>query len=181
MKNVLAIFSLLITSSLFSQNKTFTVAGKIEGLESQPIRMYYKDNAGKTVSDSALVKNESFTYSRKIDKMEMISLWPPNESVMKRVDGGYFPAKSSQLQFIAFPGAKVKFSGKITDFVDAYPSGDPANNDLAKLNKAVYPLMNESVNLSVKIAKNQYVDSAEMKAMLEKADALDKKVDNIKK
>lgn len=181
MKKLLIVFLLFTSPSLFAQGNSFTVSGKVDRLESKPIRIFYKDKAGKLVRDSAIVMDGHFTYSRQIDEMEMLNFWPPNESVMKRVDRGYFPAKSSQFQFIAYPGAKVKFTGRITDFVDAYPSGDPANDDLARLNKAVYPLMNESVNLEVKIAKKQFTDSSELKAAQQKAEALDAEVDNIKK
>ncbi len=181
MKNLLTILLLAFSPSLFAQEGTFTISGKIDGLESKPIRFFYKNKSGTTVRDSAIVRDGAFTYSRKIDEMKMLNFWPPNESVMKRVDRGYFPAKSSQFQCIVYPGAHVKITGKITDFVDAYPSGDPANNDLARLNKAVYPLMNESVNLAVKIAKKQFKDTVEMKSMQAKADALDAEVDQIKK
>lgn len=181
MKNILFLFCLYSTSCLFAQEKSFTVSGKIEGLESKSIHLYYKDKAGKLINDSFIVKGGYFSYSRKIDDMEMLSFWPPNESVMKRVDQGYFPAKSSQFQFIAFPGAHIIFKGKITDFVDAYPSGDAANNDLATLNEAVFPLMNKSVNLEVKIAKNEYKDSSSMKVALQEVDKLDAEVSAIKK
>lgn len=181
MKNVLIIFFLFASSFVFAQEKTFTVSGKIDGLESKPIRMYYRNKSGELVKDSAGVKDGHFTYTRAIDGMEMLSFWPPNESVMKRVDNGYYPAKSSQFQFIAYPGAHVKFTGKITDFVDAYPSGDPANNDLAKLNKAVYPLMNESVNLAVRVAKKQFKDTVEVKAAQQKMEKLNAEIENIKK
>ncbi|HVT85049.1 MAG TPA: TlpA disulfide reductase family protein [Chitinophagaceae bacterium] len=181
MKNLLIIFFLFFSPSLFAQEETFTVSGKIDGLESKTIHIFYKDKSGKLVRDSTVVKDGYFTYSRKIDEMEMLSFYPGNESVMKRVDRGYFPAKSSQFQFIAYPGAKVKFAGKITDFVDAYPSGDPANNDLARLNKSIYPLMNESVNMEVKIAKKIIADSLAVKEAQEKIDKWDKEVDSIKK
>lgn len=181
MKNLLFMMFLFLSPSLFAQEQTFTVSGKIEGLESKPIRIFYKDKTGQLVRDSAVVKDGYFTYSRKIDEMEMLNFWPPNESVMKRVDRGYFPAKSSQFQFIAYPGAHVKFTGKITDYVDAYPSGDPANDALAKLNKSVYPLMNESVNLEVKIAKKEFTDSSALKAAQKKVETLDAEVAHIKK
>lgn len=172
---------LFFCSSLNAQTRSFTVSGKIEGLESTPIRMFYKDKEGNLVRDSAVVKDGYFTYTRKIDDMELLSFYPGNKSVMKMAGRGFYPAKSSQFQFIAFPGAEVKFSGKITDFVDAYSSGDEANDELGRLNKAVYSLMNESVNLQVKIANKVITDSDEIIKAEQKMTKLDDEVGQIKR
>lgn len=181
MRVLLIIFFLFLSSALFAQEDTFTVSGKVKGLEDGVMNMYYRDKAGKFVRDSTIVKDGYFMYSRKIDEMEKLNFYPRNESVMKRVDQGFFPAKSSQFQFIAYPGANVKFTGKITDFVDAYPYGDPANEDLARLNKKIYPLMNESVNLNVNVVKKEFKDSAEENKAKKRMEELDKKVLDIKK
>src|SRR5699024_3859356 len=99
------------------------------------------------------------------------------DRTVKRVEGGgYYPAKSSQLQFIASPGAKVHFSGKITDFVDAYPSGDDANIDLAKLNSKVFPLMNKAINMQLKIANKEVTDPSKIKETKDLMSKLNKKV-----
>lgn len=181
MKNLLIVFFLFLSPSLMAQGGNFTISGKIKGLEDGVMNMYYRDKAGKFVRDSTIVKDGYFMYSRKVDEMEMLRFYPRNESVMKRVDQGFFPAKSSQFQFIAYPEANVKFTGKITDFVDAYPYGDPANDDLARLNKKIYPLMNESVNLNVKVVKKEFKDSAEENKAKKRMEELDNKVLDIKK
>lgn len=180
-ENKLIFIFLFLPTLLLAQGKSFTVSGKIEGLESKPLRISYKDKSGSTIRDSAIVKDGYFTYSRKIDGMEMLNFYPANESVMKRTDRGYYPAKSSQFQFIAFPGANVKFTGKITDFVDAYPFGDPGNDDLGRLNRTIYPLLNESVNLQLKIDKKTITDTVDIKSAKEKMEKLGKEIDNIKK
>lgn len=180
MKKKLIISLLLFSPSVFAQEGKFTVSGKIDDLGSKTIRIYTNDKNGGRVVDSVKVTDGYFNYNGKVEGMESISFYPPNESVMKKVNRGFYPAKSSTFQFIAFPGANIKFSGKITDFVDAYPSGDPVNNDLGSLNKAVYPLMNESVNLAVKIGKNLITDSLAIKKAKEKIEKLDNEVVNIK-
>lgn len=114
--------------------------------------------------------------------MQLVVIWPNVDRTMKKVgSNGYIPVQSSQFQFIAYPGAKVKFTGKITDYVEAYPSGDKANEDLAKLNKSVYPFMNESANLEVIVANKLITDSAEIKKNQGKIKALDKQVEDKKK
>ncbi len=182
MKNLFGGCLLLISQLSLAQSNNFTVSGKIKGLDSKKMYLSIRDEAAKGGSrrDSILVNDESFTYTGPISDVTMISISPGVETVMKRTGRGYFPAKSSLLQFFAFPGANVKFSGKITDFVDAYPSGDVTNNNFAKLNKSVYPLMNKSVNLSLKIANKLVTDSGMIKKVNDSIKVLDEKVVRLK-
>src|SRR5258705_2005993 len=182
MKNLLAACLVLISQLSLAQSNNFTVSGKIKGLDSKNMYLSIRDEAAKGGSrrDSIPVINESFTFTTAINEMTMISISPGVEKVMKRTGRGYFPAKSSLLQFFAFPGADVKFSGKIIDFVDAYPSGDKTNNEFAKLNKSVYPLMNRSVNLSLKIANKLVTDSVMIKNSNDSIRMLDDEVVDIK-
>lgn len=109
------------------------------------------------------------------------SISPNVDRVVKKAGGGgYYPAKSSSIQLFVSPGAKIKLTGKITDFVDAYPSGDNINNDFNNLNKEIYPLLNQSVNVTVKISNKLVTDSAVIKKMKETAALLDKQVIAIK-
>jgi len=182
MKNFFAAFFLLIGQFSLAQTNSFTVSGKIKGLDSKKMYLSIRDESAKGGSrrDSIMIVDESFTYTGFVNEMTMISISPGVEAVMKRTGRGYFPAKSSLLQFFAFPGANVKFSGKITDFVDAYPSGDKTNNEFAKLNKTVYPLLNKSVNLSLKVANKIVTDSLMIKSVNDSIKMLDEKVVSIK-
>ena len=181
MKNLLPVFLLLI-SQLCSAQGDYTVSGNIKGLDSKYIYLTTRDTSvkGGFRRDSIAIVDESFIYTSTIKDVTMFSISPGVEAVMKRTGRGYFPAKSSLLQFFVFPGANVKFSGKITDFVDAYPSGDKANNDFSKLNKVVYPLMNLSVNLSLKVANKLVTDSLMIKSVNDSIKRLDEKVVKIK-
>lgn len=165
MKKYITLYFLLIASAAFSQTETFTISGNIIGLDVNKMYYYVKDNTAPKgyVKDSFEVKDGAFSYSTAIKEMTYITINTGVERVVKKVDRGYIPAKSSLLQFIAFPGANIHFTGEITDFVNAYPSGDPANDDLAKLNKEINPLVNESVNLYLKIARKEVSDSSEIK------------------
>jgi len=182
MKNLFAPCLLLMGQLSLAQSNSFTVSGKIKGLDSKKMYLSIRDEAAKGGSrrDSIPIINESFTYTTAISEITMISISPGVEKVMKRTDRGYFPAKSSLLQFFAFPGAKVTFLGKITDFVDAYPAGDKTNNEFARLNHSVYPLMNRSVNLSLKIANKLVTDSVMIKNINDSIKMLDDQVVAIK-
>ncbi len=180
MKNLILVLCFFLSHALFAQEGSYTVSGKIAGLDSERMFFSYKNEKGELIRDTIPVKGGSFTYTGKIDGMTMMSVSPGVDRVVKKADRGYYPAKSSLLQFIAYPGAKIKFSGKISDFVDAYPSGDAANNDLAALNRAVYPLMNKSVNLLVKIGNKLITDSVEVKQAYQTMGKLDQDVLAIK-
>ena len=181
MKNLLLLIFLFMSPNLIAQVKEFTVSGKISGLDSKYMNIVYKDEFGKTIRDSIPVNNEMFTYISKIGEMTMMTIWPNVERVVKRTSGGYFPAKSSLMQFVAFPGAKIHFSGKITDFVNAYPNGDNVNKDLTRLNKAINPLMNKSVNIQLQIANKVITDSLKIKEASDEMKKLNEEVVTIKK
>lgn len=132
---------------------TFTVSGTIEGLDTEFMSYSYRNEEGKRVSDSVLVKDNKFTYTGKISESTHIIFWPNVEKTIKRTGRGYYPAKSSQFAFLASPGDKIEFKGEVTDFVNAYPTGTKANDELAEINRAIFPLMNQSVNTQLEINK----------------------------
>ncbi|WP_347174744.1 TlpA disulfide reductase family protein [Polaribacter uvawellassae] len=125
---------------------SFTVSGTIKGLDTKYMTRSAYDRSGKRITDSIFVKDGTFTYTAKIDKAEHIIFWPNVERTIKRSGRGYYPAKSSQFAFIAKPGDNIIFNGEVTDFINAYPTGTKGNDDLAKINKKVFPLMNASIN-----------------------------------
>ena len=175
---------MLITGQLtFGQSNSFTLSGKIKGLDATKIFLVIFDDAFKSGyrRDSITVENEAFLYKGTADKLMYASISPNVDRVVKKAGGGgYYPAKSSSIQLFVSPGAKIKLTGKITDFVDAYPSGDNINNDFTNLNKEIYPLLNQSVNVTVKISNKLVTDSAVIKKMKDTAALLDKQVIAIK-
>jgi len=183
MKNYLLIIILITGQLTFGQSKSFTISGKIKGLDATKIFLIIFDDAFKSGyrRDSIKVENEAFFYTGETDKLMYASISPNVDRVVKKgPGGGYYPVKSSSVQLFVFPGANIKLAGKITDFVDVYPSGDNINNDFAKLNKSIYPLMNQSVNVSVKISNKLVTDSTIIKKMKDTAALLDKQVIGIK-
>ena len=183
MKNYLLIIILITGQLTFGQSKSFTISGKIKGLDATKIFLIIFDDAFKSGyrRDSIKVENEAFFYTGETDKLMYASISPNVDRVVKKgPGGGYYPVKSSSVQLFVFPGANIKLAGKITDFVDVYPSGDNINNDFAKLKKSIYPLMNQSVNVSVKISNKLVTDSTIIKKMKDTAALLDKQVIGIK-
>lgn len=163
------------------EGDAFKVSGQVDDLDTEEIYISYKDAEGSTLNDTIKVEDESFEYSNKIEDFTAIVIWPNVDRVLKKTRQGYYPAKSSQFQFIAYPGADVKFSGEITDYIAAYPSGDIANDDLGSLNKKIFPLLNESVNLMVEIANEKITDSTEIQEAQERIEDLGKESVDVKK
>jgi thiol-disulfide isomerase/thioredoxin len=130
-----------------TKTDSYTVSGTIKGLDSEFMTYSYEDETGKRIWDSLAVENEHFSLTSKITEPTFMVFWPNVERTIKRAQGGgYYPVKSSQFAFLASPGDNIEFKGEVTDFVNAYPSGTKANDDLAYINRKVFPLMNKSAN-----------------------------------
>lgn len=131
--------------------------------------------------DSIPVQDGRFHHTGSIKAFTYVTLSPNMERVVKRVGRGYYPVKSSLFQFFLFPGADVTLSGRITDRVDAYPSGNPANQDLATLCRSINPLVNQSVNFSVRIGNQEVTDTTLITRMKDTIASLDAQVIEMKK
>ena len=180
------IISILICSGLVSkaQTKTFTVSGKIKGLDTKEMNLLIDDKASPNGyrREKIPVSNETFSYSGETNGPAYMTIWPNVEATVKKVkSGGYFPAKSSQFHCFVSPGAKIEFKGKITDFVDAYPTGDKTNEVFARLLKSINPLQNRSVNANVRITNQLISDSNVVNRMKDSIKRWDEEVVIIKK
>ncbi|MFN5043385.1 MAG: thioredoxin-like domain-containing protein [Bacteroidota bacterium] len=166
----------------FAQSNNFTISGKIKGLESKNISLiiFDQDFPNGLRRDSISVNNGSFTYTATVNKFLYASINPMMGRVVKSTPSGYYPAKSSTFQFFVAPGYKINFTGEISDFVDAYPFGEENNNIFGKLCKTIYPLLNKSVNLSVKIANKVVTDTNIIKRMKDTSNILNEKVNDLK-
>lgn len=182
-KITLTALSVVSLSIIHAQSDDFSISGKIEGLDSKKMFITIPDDEAPSGvrRDSIAVENGSFNFTSKTDKLIYVSISPGVEKVVKRVGNGYYPVKSSLLQLFIYPGAKIKVAGKITDFVDAYPSGDPANKDLAGLNRSINPLTNTAVNMNVKIANKLVTDTLLIRKMKDSIALIDRSVVSIKK
>ncbi|MFN7279993.1 MAG: thioredoxin-like domain-containing protein [bacterium] len=169
-------FMLLSGVFAHAQEGTYRIRGTVSGLDTRMMYLNIQDASapGGYLRDSIPVKDGSFRHSGPIRSLTYVTLSPNVDRVVKWVGRGYYPAKSSLFQFFLFPGADVVVEGSITDMVNAYPSGDPANIDLGTLTRSINPLQNQSVNLSVRIGNKEVTDSvaiARMKDTIAQLDA----------
>ena len=184
-----ALFLLMAISISCQQNEkeaqnikdSYTVSGTIKGLDSKFMTYSYENETGKKVWDSIFVENEHFSHTAKIKEPTFFFLWPNVEGTIKRTQGrGYYPVKSSQLAFLANPGDEIAFKGEVTDFINAYPSGTQANDDLASINRDVFPLMNKAVNYMLEIELLEENDLRRV-TIQDSIELLDNQVVNLKK
>ena len=191
MKKIKIISLLVLTIFLFNcterekkKENTFTVSGTIKGLDTDYMRRGYENENKERVFDSIFVKDGSFTYTGKITKPTHITFYPNVERVQKRTGPhSFIPTQSSSFAFFASPGNHIVFKGHVTDFVNAYPSGTNANDDLAKINSSIFPLMNKSANLRLLLRQNKLTeDDITNKQVLEDSiKVIDEQVLSLKK
>ncbi len=176
MKNFILFIFVFFSCTAFSQSGSYTVSGNLPGLDTDTMNLDFKNDKGERTWRKIPVKDGAFSFTDNISGMQMMTIWPQVEKTIKRAGNGTFPAKSSQFKFVAFPGANIKFTGEVTDFVNAYPTGDKINDDLAEINSSIHPLLNESVNISVKLANKIITDPEEIEKARRKANQLDDEV-----
>ncbi|MEM8891698.1 MAG: TlpA disulfide reductase family protein [Bacteroidota bacterium] len=158
MKHLL-IYPILLLTFLACEKKAeiklgpdeFRVFGTVEGLDSEFMLFDGRDADGGRVFDTIWVENESFDFIGKVYELSHLNIWPQVKRVNKWVNDGkaYIPTPSAKFQFFAQAGDQVEFKGKISSFVEAYPSGTQANEDLAKLNAKTFPLTSRAGDLIV--------------------------------
>lgn len=184
MKKGFAAFCVCISMFVQGQSKTFTVTGKINGLDSKEMSLLIDDKTspGGYRRENIPVTNGSFTYSAEIEEATYMTIWPNVKRTVKKIkSGGSFPAKSSQFHCFVSPGAKIIFTGNISDFVDAYPKGDETNKTFTKLLKQINPLQNQSLNADVNLADSIIVDSILVHKLKDSINKWDEEVISIKK
>ncbi|WP_223551641.1 TlpA disulfide reductase family protein [Aestuariivivens sp. NBU2969] len=162
---------------------TFTIQGTIEGLGNNNLyfRLPNKDyeNLGYRM-DSLIVTNGNFSLTDSIQGHHFVSFFSRMKELSKSTPRGFYPAQSGYLNVILYPGANIKVSGSISDFMDAYPTdSDSINNELGIFHKEIYPFMNESLNYRVKSAYEE--DNEKKKVFEAKADSVGNIVKSIKK
>jgi len=168
--SVWIILQLSLTSCSDKATNTFTVKGEIEAYTDTLMNLTVWDPAvtGGTRSERILVKDGKFEYVGECSEPMMVRGWINDAKVIKRANRGYFPVKSSNIWFIIYPGAKVTIKGHLSDYAEAFPSDRGENKLLAGLNRQLFPILNEEVNIRVRMATDTTL-SPEIRRELEAA------------
>lgn len=186
MKKNVSLFLLFVVGMLahaYGQGQNFTVTGNIKRLDTKLLRIYINDAKAPygRRTDSIPVVDGKFSYTSTIEEPAFVIIGHGIKRASKRINGGAIPTPSSSMSFFAYPGAKVHFTGEISDFANAYPSGDVTNDELASLNKVIYPMMSEAAFTEVKISNGEVTDTEAKKALYANSAKLSREVLEIKK
>jgi len=162
---------------------TFTIEGEVKGLGNNHLFYRIPGKDYKSLgywSDSIIVTNGKFSFKDTINVYRFVTFSTGIKELQKTTKrGGWYPTNSAYLNLILYPGATINVTGEVSDFMEAYPSGDSINNDLGKLHKEIFPIMNDAVNYSVKAS---FEDDINIKKELnKKADSISAIATEIKK
>ena len=147
---------------------TYTISGEIKGLTHDFLFRVPNKPAGYPLKTIKVVDGK-FSFTDSISETVLLELRTKDKGLYKKTaDGKYFSKSSMGIMVFAYPGADIKITGEVTDFFNAYPSGDKYNNSLAAINKIVSPCINE--NLKAIVAASYENDTDKKKALLVKAD-----------
>ncbi len=165
------------------QTNSFTVSGEIKGLGNNNLYFRMPGKNYKELGywmDSIIVTNNKFIIKDTVKGYHLVTFSTRIKTLTKTTNsGGYYPVKSAYLNLLIYPGATINVSGKVSDFMEAYPSGDAINDDLAKLHKEVFPVINESINYLVRSTYEK--DTILIKELQKKADSVGDIASRIKK
>lgn len=152
----------IISITLHAQNRGFEIMMNIKGADSAKLYHTFFGDKNAGTGEFAFKESGEVFFRGEINSPVMVRIsFSGIEALKKSPDGrGYYPMKSSNLWFILHPGDKFAISGDITgkDFVDIYPDNNEENRYLAELNGKIMPLINESGNIMLEIARNKEMD-----------------------
>ena len=153
-----------------TEKHTYTISGEIKGLTHDFLFRIPNKPPGYPLK-KIHVEGGKFTFTDTIKELTLLKLRTKDTTLYKKTSQGqYFSKNSMGVMVFAYPGANIKITGEVTDYFNAYPSGDKFNNSLAEINKIISPNTNTYLNL--------IIESSYEKDSIRKA-TLDKKANNI--
>lgn len=173
MKKVLLSAALMfISATLFAQN--FKVSGELAGWEATKVQILLWDGEGTNYKEVTL-DGQKFSYEGTCSMPFVARINHNDKKSYKNSGGGYIPTKSMHLWAVVFPGADITLNGKMTDYPQAYAGSDAENIALSNIHRQVFPLINESLNLSLKAEQDKSLTSEQAKELATKSKELSTK------
>ncbi|UNY98559.1 AhpC/TSA family protein [Zhouia spongiae] len=174
----------------FNAQETFTLNAHLENLEAEYLVYTEKDDSRPDGfrRDTLWVKDEKFTFKDTVSDYKLYYITIPEALRSYKVTLGgkvyraSVKAKMCRMWFIGYPGAEITYSGKVDDFmVNAYPSDQHGiNDDLGKINKQIFPLINKTDSIIVTLSTNKNLSAGEVQKMNKERSELDDKVKEMK-
>lgn len=153
---ITAVVLLFALPSTFGQHKgsnTFTIEGKIRNFGNGMLVGTIKDPTTQSILlDTIVVSNGTFKHSSNVNTKQIIQYVTTGDQFAKyrkvRKDGDsvlvdFAEEQSKSIEIVASPGSTIVIDGIAKTYLDAYPSGTDENVKLAKLNRKIYPLLDQ--------------------------------------
>lgn len=155
MRNLfLFVITLFILKTAHAQPAIFAISSESNLRNSDTYSMTIFGR-GKSESKSKIpLINGQIVYTDTTSVPLVIRITPSDPQLVKRASRGYYPVKSQSIWLIAMPGSSTTLVGHLSDFSEVYPVGDVENEILTELTKRYFPIINEAINLTVEINKD---------------------------
>jgi len=180
------IVMLLLSTCSFAQKKAFTLSSQLDNLEGKVVYLTIWDGTSNLRNMTLPVVDGQFNYSELAQAPLVMRISATNTSILKKPDpaqSGAYPTKAASMWCVVQPGEDVKLLGKFTDYAEITAEGGAENGVCNEMIKSYFPLLNQQMNLQVKLARasSSAADKAELKKEFEAAsqasfDALKKMV-----
>lgn len=183
-KYIVALAVALLTTSFTSFGDNFEIKFAIKNAvdTTAHVTLFGADGAAK--NNKIKIKKGSFVFSGTATEPAVARIsFAQKGQFDKIVENGFIPTKSASLWVIVYPNAKFNVSGdfKGKDFVDVYPQDGDENSTFAKLNCKMMPLLNESVNISLKQEMDKTLSAEQLKVMGERFVAIRAELDALRR
>lgn len=161
-RNLSVIFIMLVSVLIpfggSAQVPIYTIRSAITGLESDQFGLTIWNGETRAVSKpgNSMVNGQIF-YQDTTSVPLLIRINVRDEKLVKRAGNrGSYPVKSQHMWLVAMPGAEITLKGHLSDFSEVYPYGDRENDILREFTQSYHPLLNEAVNISVELARENH-------------------------
>jgi len=167
--SLLLFFQLIVSAQT---NNVFEITGKLENIQ----------NSKATIVDynriPVEITNGAFNVKSEILEPLVVRFAISDDRLMKTFSGGgYAPVKSMHIWMILYPSAKIEVKGTISDFANAYAYDGGENDLLTSFNKELFPLLNSSVNIDLRLDYEKgKLSAAEKEKLTKEKESLDNKV-----
>lgn len=161
-----------------------TIEGKIQNFGDGRLIGIIKDIKHNSLrADTIIIKGDVFRHVVRVREKQIVNYKADGNkfAVYRKVfkDGDtinydFANEKSRSIEIVVSGGSKIRVNGVAKAYLDAYPSGNKENEELAILNKKTKPLFNQLSNLD-------YTDKKNIRKTVNAEDSLSTAISNLER
>lgn len=162
---LIGIFLLPVFS--WGQENNYKIIAHVKNCEDTIVLLTVWGMEGDQKLQKLPIENGKFVYEGYTDRPLMMRFSFMDKRVLKTAGRGFYPVKSGAAWCVVYPGAKVKMTGKLSDYAEVYPKGGPENDILTGLERLYFPMINKAVNIKIRLEKEKQTLTEEEKIVLQ--------------